>query len=266
MRPPPRASVVRAFVLVLVLVLAAAGCFAPEAPAEGPRGETQTDAASTRPVVEQFAGSATGTPAQPFEEGFAFEVPSGAVGVNGTLSWDKPPVDAPFGLADTFEFALLDPEGEVVAEGYPDVNGHLIVVTLDPPRPGTWTFRVRSVAAANTAFTVDAVAELIVPEDNAVVKSLELGQRSFYEVNLILEEGASFSFSFNASGPVVWDIHSHPPEGLKTWEEGEGTTGGSAFTAPSRDVFSILWSNEGALPVELSFEIFGKFRIHSHSG
>ena len=267
MTPPRRAVRVRAVAFVFVVSLAAAaGCLSADAPVVEPRGETLTDEASTRPVVEQFSGSATATPAQPFSEDFSFDVPRGAVGVNGTLAWDRPPVDAPLGLADTFEFALLDPDGEVVAEGYPDVDGHLVVVTLDPPRPGTWTFRVASSVAADTRFTVDAVAELIVPDDNAVVKSLELGQRSFYEVNLILEEGASFSFSFNASAHVVWDIHSHPPEGLKEWEAGEGTTGASAFTAPSRDVFSILWSNEGALPVELSFEIYGKFRIHSHSG
>lgn len=217
-------------------------------------------------MEERFGGSATGTPAAPFVEDFSFEVPRGAVGVNGTLAWEKPPVDAPFGLADTFEFALLDPSGEVVADGYPDVNGHLIVVTVEPPKPGTWTFRVSSSVAANTPFTVDAVAELIVPENNTIVKSVELGQRSFYEVNLILEEGASFSFSFNASAPVSWDIHSHPPEGVKEWETGEGTTAATSFTAPSRDVFSILWENTGALPVELTFEVYGKFRIHSHSG
>lgn len=256
----------RSFAFVFALVVAS-GCLGGGVPeAEAPREEQQTDAASTRPVEERFSGSATGTPAAPFSEDFAFEVPRGAVGVNGTLAWERPPVDAPFGLGSTFDFQLLDPAGEVVAEGYSDVNGHLIVVTVEPPKPGTWTFRVMSSAAAGTPFTVDAVAELIVPEDNTVVKSLELGQASFYEVNLILEEGASFSFSFNASAPVRWDIHSHPPEGLKEWETGEGTSGAAEFTAPSRDVFSILWENPGALPVELSFEVYGNFRIHSHSG
>lgn len=255
----------RAFVPLLVVAFVA-GCLGGEAPADVPREERETDAASTRPVTARFEGSATGTPASPFVEEFPFEVPRGAVGVNGTLAWQKPPVDAPFGLADTFEFALLDPRGDVVAEGYPDVNGHLIVVTIEPPKPGTWTFRVTSSAAASTPFTIDAVAELIVPENNTVVRSLELGQASFYEVNLILDEGASFAFSFNASAPVRWDIHSHPPEGLKEWETGEGTTGAAQFMAPSRDVFSILWENPGALPVDLSFEVSGKFRIHSHSG
>lgn len=255
---------VRGFAIPLVLALTA-GCLGADAPTpDGPRDEVETDAASTRPIAETFSGSATGTPAQPFQQDFAFEVPRGAVGVNGTLAWEKPPVDAPFGLADTFDLALLDPDGELVAEGYSDVEGHLIVATIEPPKPGTWTFRVTAAVAASTPFTLDAVAELIVPDDNTIVKALEL--RAFYEVNLILEEGAAFSFSYNASAPVAWDIHSHPPEGVKYWEEGEGATGSASFTAPSRDVFSILWENTGALPVELSFEVRGKFRTHSHSG
>ncbi|HET6404931.1 MAG TPA: PPC domain-containing protein [Candidatus Thermoplasmatota archaeon] len=255
----------RALALLLACALAA-GCLADEAPEPTPREETQTDDAGTREVTQQFTGSATGTPAQPFSQDFAFEVPRGAVGVYGNLSWQKPPIDAPFGLADTFDFALLDPRGEVVAEGYPDVNGHLVVVTVEPPRPGTWTFRVSANVAANTPFVVDAGAILIVPDDNVIIKAIELGPRSFYEVNLILEEGASFSFSFNSSAPVRWDIHSHPPEGLKEWETGEGTTGSASFTAPARDVFSILWENTGALPVQLDFEVHGTFRVHSHSG
>lgn len=263
MRARPALALAPAFALVLAL----AGCLSDDAPAtEGPREDVATDAAGTRPVTETFSGSALGSPAMPYEESFVFDVPRGAVGVNGTLAWEKPPVAPPFGLGDGFELELLDPDGELVASGYPDVNGHLIVVTVEPPKPGAWTFVVRGNVAANTPFTLDAVAELIVPQDNEVVKTLELGQASFYEVNLILEQNASFRFSYNASDAVNWDVHSHPPEGLKEWETGSGTTAEYAFTAPHRDVYSILWENPGALPVELSFEVHGTFRMHSHSG
>ena len=255
---------VRALAALLVLALTA-GCLGADAPeTEAPREETETSDASMRPIVEQFTGTATGTPAQPYSEDFPVEVPRGAVGINGNLSWERPPVDAPLGLANTFELALVDPDGEVVDGGYTDVDGKIVVATIDPPRAGTWVYRVTSSAAVNTPFVVDSAVILIVPEDNTIVKSLEL--RTFYEVNLILEEGATFSFSYNSTDSINWDIHSHPPEGVKYWEEGSGTTGASSFTAPSRDVFSILWENAGALPVQLSFEVQGKFRTHSHSG
>jgi hypothetical protein len=252
-----------AFVLVLLIFT---GCVTREAPQDAPREDTQTDDASTRPIVQTFSGSATGTPASPDEQTFAFEVPRGAVGVNGTLSYARPPAALPVSRGEPFEFLLLDPDGEIASEGYRDVEGRLIVATIEPPKAGEWTFVVRGVAAVQTAFELEAVAELIVPADNVVAKSLSLGQRSFYEVNLIMEEGASFRFSFNSSAPLAWDVHSHPASGVKEWETGEGTTGGAQFQAPARDVYSVLWENTGALPADLAFEIRGAFRIHSHSG
>lgn len=252
----------------LLLAILLAGCVNGAAPEpDAPRDDTQTDDASLRPIEQTFEGSATGTPAAPFVEEFPFEVPRGAVGVNGTLLWERPPVDAPLGLSDMLELALLDPSGEVVSEGRRDeASGGLVVVTVEPPKPGTWTFRVSSSAAANTPFTLTAVAQLLVPEHNLLTKSLSLGGRGFYEINMILEENASFVFSYNASAPVKWDVHSHPSGEVKYWEEGSGTSGGTTFTAPSRDVFSILWENEGPLAADLSYEVDGRFRIHSHSG
>lgn len=252
--------------LLLVLAFALAGCVSPETPAPPERSDVETDDASTRPIAERFEGTSTGTPNAPDEQVFEFDVPRGAVGVNGTLTYARPPAELPLGLGEPFELTLLDPRGDVVAEGYRDVDGRLIVVTVEPPSPGVWSFVVRGVAAVDASFQLDAVAELIVPADNVVTKTLTLGQRSFYEVNLILEEAASFQFSFNSSAPLVWDVHSHPEGGVKEWEQGEGVTGGAEFSAPARDVYSVLWENTGALPADLTFEIHGKFRIHSHSG
>lgn len=251
---------------LVVVALLLAGCVGSPPADPTPRADVETDAASTRPIEETFTGSATGTPAAPDEQTFAFEVPRGAVGVNGTLSYARPPVELPLSQGEAFELALLDPDGEVVSEGYRDVDGRLIVATIEPPKPGAWTFVVRGIATVNTAFELAAVAELIVPEHNVVARTIALNQASFYEVNLILEQNASFTFSFNASAPVAWDVHSHPPEGLKEWEKGEGTAGGTSFTAPAREVYSVLFENKGALPADLSFEIVGRFRMHSHSG
>lgn len=252
----------------LLAILLTAGCLGGPAPEEdAPREDVATDAASLRPIAQQFAGSATGSPAAPYEERFTFDVPRGAVGVNGTLTYERPPASVPLRATQQLALDLLDPDGEVASSGYEDVDGRIIVATVDPPKAGTWTFVVSSRAApVGVPYTLDAVAELIVPEHNLVAKTVRLGQRSFYEVNLILEKDASFTFSFNASAPVRWDVHSHPPSGLKEWETGEGATGGMSFTAPDRDVYSVLWENPGALPADLRFEVGGKFRMHSHSG
>lgn len=250
----------------ILAVLLVAGCLAKDEAPDTPRADTQTDDAGSRPIVQTFDGTSTGTAATPDVQSFVLTVPRGAVGVNGTLSFDRTGPALPVGATRPFQFELVDPDGEVVAEGYQDVEGRLIVATVEPPKAGDWTFVVRGVAAVNSAFHLETVAELIVPAQNVVAKTLSLGQRSFYEVNLILEANASFAFSFNASAPVVWDIHSHPPAGVKEWQTGEGPTGAAQFTAPARDVYSVLWENTGALPADLSFEIGGAFRIHSHSG
>lgn len=246
--------------LLLLLALAlAAGCLGADAPApDAPREDVQTDAAGLRPITARFTGSALGTPVSPDVQEFRFDVPSGAVGVNGTLAWDSP--------AARFDLVLLDPRGDVAAEGYRDASGALVVATVDPPRPGAWVYRVVAETALNVPFTLEVAADLIVPEHNVIDKRMTLGQRGFYEVNLILEGNASFAFSFNSSQPLRWDIHSHPPEGLKIWQEGEAASASVAFTAPARGVYSILWENTAPLPAELAFRVDGRFRVHSHAG
>lgn len=247
----------RLVVLLLPLVLVA-GCLGGEEvapPPAGPREQVATDAASLRPIEETFTGEVSGTPVAPGVVEFEFSVPTGAVGVNGTLSWELPV--AQLGLE------LVDPNGEVVDTGYQEAEGRLVVATVDLPPSGTWTFRVLGETPVPTTFTLDAVAELLVPENNVVAKTVTVG--AFYEVNLIMEANATFRFAFNATQPVKWDVHSHPPEGLKYWDQGEGTTADGSFTAPDRGIYSILWENAGPVPAELSFELTGRFRLHSHA-
>lgn len=244
-----------AFALVLL-----PGCFsAEEAPPEGePQEDVRTDDASLRPVTQTFTGTASGTPAQPGRYEFAFPVPSGAVGLNGTLTLSMP--------AARVSLELVDPDGKVVEQGHRDADDRIVVATVDPPKPGQWKYRVVATFAVNVAFTLEAAADLIVPADNVDRQTRTVGAASFYEINLILEQGASFNFTFTSTAPVKWDIHSHPNNQVKYWEEGEGTQGGASFTAPARAVYSVLFENPGAQDVEVRYEIRGRFRLHSHSG
>lgn len=250
-------AAVRPLALAVLLALVA-GCVAQDAPPSATPTDVATDAASLRPVEESFEGVAMGSPAAPGVSEFPFEVPRGAVGLNGTLSYESP--------AARIAFELLDPKGEVVSNGYRDIEDNLVVVTVEPPRPGTWTFRVRADLAVNVPFRIDAVAQLIVPQDNTVRRTVDLNAGSFYELNMILEADASFRFGFNATGPVRWDVHSHPPGGVKEWQSGEGDSASGEFKAPARDVYSVLLENPGVAVVNAQFEAVGAFRLHSHSG
>ena len=246
------------FDLALVLVVLLAGCVGEEpASQEAPQDDVRTDDMSSRTLEADFSGTALGTPAQPQVHEFPFSVPTGAVGVNATLAWDSP--------AARFELALVDPDGEVAAEGYPETEGRLVAATLDPPRSGEWTMRVTATLAVNVPFTLHAVAELIVPDDNLVRQTATLRTPGFNEVNVIMEANATFTFAYNATGDVKWDVHSHPPEGVKYWDQGTSASHAGSFTAPERGIYSLLFQNQGAVPVEITFEMRGRFRLHSHA-
>jgi hypothetical protein len=252
---------VRLLPAVLALLVLLPGCLSsseepPAAPSAQP--DTTTDDASLRPLTQQFTGTATATPAQPYTKEFPFAVPSGAVGVNGTLSWSVP--------AARMGLELVDPDGKVVERGYQDAEGRLVVATVEPPMPGEWKYRVTSTVAVNVSFRLDAVAELIVPADNVDRQTRTVGAASFYEINLILEKDAGLNFTFSSTGPVAWDVHSHPKSGVKYWHQGRGTEAAQSFTAPERGVYSILFENEGAADVEVRYDVTGRFRLHSHSG
>jgi hypothetical protein len=91
-------------------------------------------------------------------------------------------------------------------------------MTMDPPRSGKWIARVESTLAKDAPFELRAVAELTVPDDNVLRQTARL-DRSL-ELNLMLEKGGSFAYSFEATAPVRWNVHAHPPEGVKYWLRG----------------------------------------------
>jgi hypothetical protein len=244
--------------LPLALALVAAGCLGDAVPQEeGPAPDAQTDLAGLRPIETSFSGTATGNPAAPYAQAFTFDVPQGAVGINATLAWSDP--------VARFTLELVDPYGDIVETGYPEQDGVLRVATLEPPASGTWTLRVGSILSVNVPFTLDAVTELLVPQHNVVRTSAQMNAGTFREVNVIMEKDATFNFTFEASAPVNWDVHSHPPGGVKYWQEGTDASFTGSFTAPERGIYSLLFENANALPVDITYEMTGAFRLHSHA-
>ncbi len=243
--------------LLLGLVLAFAGCIGGPTAPEEPGPDAKTNDASIRAISENFTGTALGTPTTPYSQELEFTVPQGAVGINATLKWSAP--------VARFTLTLIDPQGETVEQGYPEQTGVLRIATLDPPRSGTWTFVVGSTASVNVPWTLEAIAELIVPQDNLVRTTARMEGTTFREVNVIMEENATFNFTFAASAPVKWDVHSHPPEGVKYWQEGQDASKSGAFTAPARGIYSLLFENDGATAIDITYEMMGAFRLHSHA-
>lgn len=253
------ASVLR--VLLVSAALALAGCLGASNEPAPPTGSDrrETSDAAVEGLSFPFSGSITGNPAVPGEETFPFEVPEGAVEVRALLTWDVPEVN-------DVRVALLDPKGEPAASGFPERPGQSSAATLDPPSSGTWTAVVRSTRAVSAGFALDVRVSFLVPMDNVLSDSLDLGPGDFAELNLIMEEGATINFTFAAAGgTVAWNLHSHEDGELKIHQEGAGAAEhADAFTAPKREIYSLLFESEST-PVTLSYDVTGAFRVHSHS-
>lgn len=248
----------RSCVAIVLVTLLSAGCLGGTMPAsEDTPEDVATTEADLRAITASFSGTVTATPATPDVQEFFFDVPTGAVGVNATLAWQTP--------VARFGFELIDPYGELTARGYAERQGRLVVATVEPPKSGEWTLRVIGQLAIDEAFTIEAAAELLVPKDNLVRQSTQMRPGGYNEVNVIMEAGATFAFSFTSSDDVDWDVHSHPDNRVKYWEQGTGTSAESSFTAPERGIYSLMFHNPNALPVDLTFEMTGEFRLHSHA-
>lgn len=251
-------------VSLLVVVLLLAGCAKPSTDAPPAAADTVTDAAGEAVLFANLTGRVTGTPADDGAEDLPFEVPQGAVAIEATLSWTAAVAD--------LDMALVDPDGKVVDTCAKEDDTHCSLATLDPPASGTWNVRVSSMRALDEPFTVATRVLLLEPLDNVLEQTYQIGgtdASAFKEVNFIMAEDATFAYSFTATAPVHFDIHSHE-DGETSYHEREVSTGKEGtFTAEHRHIYSVLFSvpDDGTappVPATVEFRMEGAFRLHSH--
>jgi len=98
-----------------------------------------------------------------------------------------------------------------------------------------------------------------------VARNFALGPGQFAEVNIDMPGDGALRAAFRANAPVRWDVHSHPEGGVVIHQEGEGDEGAVEFRALAAGMYSCLWRNEGAEPVDLivSVELPSGARIDS---
>ena len=71
------------------------------------------------------------------------------------------------------------------------------------------------------------------------------------EVNLSFASAVPAKAAFSASGPVGWNVHSHPSGGMVEHQKGENANGTVVFQPPAPGVYSFMWKNVGNTPVSL---------------
>lgn len=256
----------RAMTLVLALATATlAGCLAqPSAPLAGapPAG---------LPVEQTFTDRISGSVAAAGRLAFDLAVPAGATELRAALAWTSE--------AAALDVVLRDPAGEEVERGFAESATRRAFATVDPPAPGTWVLEVVSTNAQDEPFTLDAAVTAATATAQTIEDAYALPMRfplrevarvvqpasGFAEINLILEEGQGFNYTWTSTQPVYFNIHYHDSGQTVRAVEENTTSLEGAFTAPFRQVFSLLWRNDQPLDATVEAAVEGVFREHSRT-
>lgn len=256
----------------LALILAVlAGCVTPQVPGVNvPDNATRTTDAWQR--IHDFEGQLTTTASS---TAYAFDVPEGAAQIEALLTWRE--AGAQLG------FRLLDAVGEEAAAGWNEAPNRAYVTNTHPVTPGEWTIEIfadRAVTAdysATVKITSDAPdhgpitatfvippqnpARLLPPEARGPIPTVT--PRDYAEVNLNMEPGDSFNFSWTSTRPVYFNVHYHGAEGTERPIEERTDALEGSFVANMTEVYALLWRNEGTSEVEITLELNGAYRLHS---
>ena len=91
--------------------------------------------------------------------------------------------------------------------------------------------------------------------------SFELGPYEFVEFKYRLEQGATMVYSWTATGPVIYDLHSEPdgaPEGYaESFDKAQGPAAHGSYTAPFSGIHGWFWENPGTKLVTITLTTAG---------
>ena len=238
----------------VVLLLLTAGCLgADTTPTKGETSTPPTEKAPFEPVAYTFEGEflAGGADAP---QTYTFQVPNGTTEVMGLLTWSMP------GAA--LDFQLYDPTGEEAADGWGESDQHRFVTTTRPVVPGEWTVEVTAQRGADIHYTMEIEARQGEPF-GPIERTYTVEPQDFAEINLNMVPGDAFNFTWQADSEVYFNLHYHADGETQRPLEHTGTALEGTFTAPATQVYSLLWRNEGVLPVEVTVTMDGTYRLHS---
>ncbi len=246
-------------IVALAFSLVLAGCISPaiEDPGERP-GTDDADPIPSREVLS-YAGTLRGAPIIPASTTHPFAVPDGLTEIKVFLNWTT--------RTGELAFVLIDPDGRTVATGFREHATSRVVGTVHPPAPGEWKVVVSSERALDEAYSLTIILEPAVAGAYATDSRKLIPAGGFAEINLILEANATFDYAWTLvqGGETYFNIHSH--QDGETVRHVEGTYGALTgnFTAPSREVYSLLWRNAGLTDMSVDHKLAGILRVHSET-
>lgn len=247
-------------VAAAVLLCLFAGCVSRTAPPPATNDAPPDTPDQARVVVVNFTGELVATPVQPAKVEHTFDVAASVIEVRAGLNWSL--------AADDITFTLLDPRGKEQGKGVKEGDTSRSVATVDPPAAGAWKVVITSSRALKDTYRVTVTMSDPIPGVKTLKEALALNSASFAEVNFIMEGNETIRYEWalrDAAGSAVFNIHSHENGETKIHEEHTGASGAGNFTAPHREIYSLLWENKGAAPTAAQFTMIGAFRLHSQT-
>ena len=87
---------------------------------------------------------------------------------------------------------------------------------------------------------------------------------STVEVNLRMAEGAEASWRFNASAPLVWDVHTHNATDFEVLASGKEATASGTLRAHRDGVYSLYLQNPtSGATVDVTYRVEGDFQLEA---
>jgi hypothetical protein len=91
--------------------------------------------------------------------------------------------------------------------------------------------------------------------------SFELGPYEFVEFKYRLEQGATMVYSWDATGPVIYDFHSEPdgaPTGYaESFDKAQSPAAHGSYTAPFSGIHGWFWENPNSKLVTITLTTAG---------
>lgn len=198
-------------------------------------------------------GQLTSTPLAPATSSGGFEVLAGTTVLEATFLW------AP--ATNALSADLHGPDGKLVTLS--SDNGRA-QATLDAPATGSWTYTVRADLAVGVTWELSLRMAAVAAGETLMADQVTIAPGQFFEINTEAEVNATLGWSWTASGPIHYDIHTHFDDEVQYVVDEDGTAGSTgAYTVVRKGGHSYLWENTGTLPVTLDYRVWGRWELDS---
>lgn len=232
-----------AFLVVLGVVVASIlGGYAQITPVEGE--EEDGGAATQTPPIRglQFA-NATGT---------LTSLPLAPTTETGTFVMDEVISASALFIGEDLELNLVAPDGSTHGAG-----------TL-PVIPGQWQYEVSAQIALAVQWSLSVEMTTGDASTGYLQETVTIAPSQFFEINTQMPGNGTFCWDWTTTADVAFDVHSHFDGEVQYLVEKTASEDRGCFTNDREGGYSLLWANENAALVSLTYTVWGQFEVDSY--